>query len=92
MNCVNAPTSRSLLPRGVDLIIISPKEAAPLTDPVAKAMKAGIPVIVLDRAVLGDRFTCFIGADNKKIGRAAGEWLAEKLGGKRGKSSNSKVL
>ncbi len=67
---------------GVDLIIISPKEAAPLTEPVAKAMEAGIPVIVLDRAVLGDRFTCFIGADNKKIGEAAGKWIVEKLGGK----------
>lgn len=67
---------------GVDLIIISPKEAAPLTEPVAKAMEAGIPVIVLDRAVLGDRFTCFIGADNKKIGHAAGKWIVEKLGGK----------
>src|SRR6478736_6152426 len=51
---------------GVDLIIISPKEAQPLTEPVARAMDAGIPVIVLDRSVLGDKFTCFIGADNKK--------------------------
>lgn len=67
---------------GVDLIIISPKEAAPLTEPVAKAMAAKIPVIVLDRALLGDQFTCFIGADNVKIGRAAGEWIKEKLGGK----------
>src|SRR5258708_15944575 len=67
---------------GVDLIIISPKEAQPLTEPVAKAMDAGIPVIVLDRAVLGDKYTCFIGADNKKIGHAAGEWIVKKLGGK----------
>ena len=67
---------------GVDLIIISPKEAAPLTEPVAKAVDAGIPVIVLDRAVLGDKYTCFIGADNVQIGEAAGRWLAEKLGGK----------
>lgn len=67
---------------GVDLIIISPKEAQPLTEPVAKAMDAGIPVIVLDRAVLGDKYSCFIGADNKKIGRAAGEWIVKKLGGK----------
>jgi ribose transport system substrate-binding protein len=67
---------------GVDLIIISPKEAAPLTLPVAAAVEVGIPVIVLDRAVLGDEFTCFIGADNKKIGRAVGTWLVEKLGGK----------
>jgi len=66
----------------VDLIIISPKEAQPLTEPVAKAMDAGIPVVVLDRSLLGDKFSCFIGADNKKIGRAAGEWIAKKLGGK----------
>src|SRR5258708_7201034 len=67
---------------GVDLLIISPKEAQPLTEPVAKAMEAHIPVIVLDRAVLGDKYTCFIGADNKKIGHAAGEWIVKKLGGK----------
>lgn len=65
----------------VDLLIISPKEAQPLTEPVAKAMEAGIPVIVLDRRVLGDKFTCFIGADNTKIGRAAGQWIVKKLGG-----------
>lgn len=66
---------------GVDLLIISPKEAQPLTEPVAKAMEAKIPVIVLDRRLLGDKFTCFIGADNKKIGRAAGQWIVKKLGG-----------
>jgi len=65
----------------VDLIIISPKEAAPLTEPVARAVEAGIPVIVLDRALLGDKFTCFIGADNVKIGRAAGQWIKQQLGG-----------
>jgi ribose transport system substrate-binding protein len=66
----------------VDLIIISPKEAAPLTPAVAAAMKAGIPVIVLDRRVLGDRYTCFIGADNRAIGRAAGRWIARTLKGR----------
>ncbi len=67
---------------GVDLIIISPKEAQPLTEPVAKAMDAKIPVIVLDRRLLGEKYTCFIGADNKKIGHAAGAWIVNKLGGK----------
>jgi ribose transport system substrate-binding protein len=71
-----------LVSAGVNAIIISPKEAQPLTEPVAKAVEAGIPVIVLDRRVLGDRFTCFIGADNKVIGKAAGKWIAKKLGGK----------
>ena len=65
--------------QGVDLIIISPKEAAPLTRPVAAAYQRGIPVIVLDRAVQGDQFTTFIGADNVKIGREAGRWIREKL-------------
>jgi ribose transport system substrate-binding protein len=68
--------------QGVDLIIVSPKEAAPLTRPVADAFKKGVPVIVLDRRVLGDQYTCFIGADNRKIGRAAGKWIVKKLGGK----------
>lgn len=67
---------------GVDLLIVSPKEAAPLTPPIAKAFKAGIPVIVLDRKVLGDDYTQFIGADNKLIGEAAGKWIVKKLNGK----------
>jgi len=71
-----------LLAAKVNLLIVSPKEAQPLTAPVAKAYQAGIPVIVLDRAVIGDQYTCFIGVDNKKIGRAAGKWLAKRLDGK----------
>lgn len=68
--------------QGVDVLIVSPKEAAPLTGPIAEAYKKGIHVIVLDRAVLGDDYTVFIGGDNKVIGEAAGRWLAKKLGGK----------
>lgn len=65
---------------GVDLIIISPKEAAPLTPPIAAAYEKGIPVIVLDRRIVGDKYTCFIGANNKRIGKSAGEWIVQKLG------------
>ena len=71
-----------LVSQGIDLLIISPKEAAPLTGPVAEVYRKGIPVIVLDRAVEGDEYTVFIGADNKKIGREAGKWIAKTLGGK----------
>jgi ribose transport system substrate-binding protein len=67
--------------QGVDLIIISPKEAAPLTRPVAEVYERGVPVIVLDRRVQGDRYTSFIGADNVHIGREAGIWIRETLGG-----------
>jgi len=71
-----------LVEQGADVIIISPKEAAPLTKPVAEAYQRGIPVIVLDRAVQGDQYTTFIGADNVTIGREAGRWIRETLGGK----------
>ena len=67
---------------GVNLLIVSPKEAQPLTEPVAKAYRAGIPVIVLDRALVGEEYTTFIGADNRRIGRAAGEWIRKVTGGK----------
>jgi ribose transport system substrate-binding protein len=66
---------------GVDLLIVSPKEAAPLTPPIAAAHRQGIPVIVLDRRVLGRDFTQFIGADNRRIGRAAGQWIARRVAG-----------
>lgn len=66
----------------VDLLIVSPKETQPLTRPVVDAYNSGIPVIVLDRRVVGDQYTCFIGADNEIIGKAAGNWIKEKLGGK----------
>lgn len=73
---------RELLAQGVDLIIISPKEAVPLTKPVAEAIDADIPVIVLDRKIEGEKYTCFIGGDNVLIGREAGKHLVELLGGK----------
>jgi len=73
---------REFISAGVDLIIISPKEAVPLTPVVKDAYQKGIPVIVLDRRVIGEQYTCFIGANNKKIGEAAGKWIVEKLGGK----------
>jgi ribose transport system substrate-binding protein len=65
----------------VDVILISPKEAVPLTPVVAQAYEDGIPVIVIDRRIRGNKYTCFIGADNKKIGKAAGKWIVERLGG-----------
>ncbi|VAX15747.1 Ribose ABC transporter, periplasmic ribose-binding protein RbsB (TC 3.A.1.2.1) [hydrothermal vent metagenome] len=66
----------------VDLLIISPNEAQPLTNIVEKAFDKGIPVIVLDRKVLTEKYTVFIGADNVKIGKAAGEYSAKLLKGK----------
>jgi ribose transport system substrate-binding protein len=71
-----------LVSQGVDLLIISPKEAAPLTQPVAEAYRKKLPVIVLDRALQGDEYTLFIGADNRLIGKKAGEHARKLLAGK----------
>lgn len=68
----------------IDLLIISPNEAKPLTAVVKKAFDAGIPVIVLDRKVEGDAYTQYIGGDNKLIGKKAGEYVAKMLAEKGG--------
>jgi ribose transport system substrate-binding protein len=72
----------NFLRQRVDLLIISPNEARPLTAVVRRVYESGIPVIVLDRSIEGDTYTTFIGADNRQIGRAAGEYAAQLLGGK----------
>jgi ribose transport system substrate-binding protein len=41
----------------------------------------GIPVFVLDRDVANDRYTQYIGGDNREIGRAAGRRAVDLLGG-----------
>ncbi|GAA1516614.1 substrate-binding domain-containing protein [Dactylosporangium maewongense] len=69
----------SFLTQKINLLIISPNEAKPLTAVVKKAYDQGIPVIVLDRKVEGDAYTAFIGGDNVAIGKAAGEYYAKTL-------------
>jgi len=81
---VNTQTSQmdNFITQKVDLILISPFEASPLTPVVARAMKAGIPVIELDRKTVGDpgkTYTAFIGGDNFKIAEEAGKYVADKL-------------
>ena len=55
--------------KGVDLLIISANEAAPMTPIVEEAYQKGIPVILVDRKILSDKYTAYIGADNYEIGR-----------------------
>ena len=66
---VNTQTSQidNFITQKVDILLISPFEAAPLTPAVKRAMDAGIPVIELDRKTVGDPgkdYTAFIGGDN----------------------------
>jgi ribose transport system substrate-binding protein len=81
---VNTQTSQvdNFITQKVDLLLISPFEASPLTPVVARAMKAGIPVIELDRKTVGDPgkdYTAFVGGDNYKIALEAGSFTAGTL-------------
>jgi len=61
----------------VDLLMISPFEAQPLTPAVTQVYKKGIPVIELDRQTADDQYTAFVGGDNEAIGKAAGDYVAK---------------
>ena len=63
-----------LIARGVDLIMMSPREAQPLVPAVEAIKKAGIPLVVLDREIVGDDYTVFIGGDNLKVGNELGKY------------------
>ena len=81
---VNTQTSQvdNFITQKVDLLLISPFEASPITPAVKRAMDAGIPVIELDRKTVGEPgkdYTAFIGGDNYKIALAAGEYTAKTL-------------
>lgn len=70
---------RYFIKNEVDLLIVSPNEAGEVTPAVDEAFDAGIPVIVVDRNVTGDKYTAFISADNRQIGYMQGQYVADKL-------------
>ncbi|WP_241739212.1 substrate-binding domain-containing protein [Pontibacter beigongshangensis] len=66
----------------VDLLIVSPNEAEPITPVVEEAFSKGIPVIVVDRKTSSSMYTAYVGANNYQIGKLAGEYVAKLLNGK----------
>ena len=76
---------RSFIAQGVDVIAFSPVVETGW-EPVLKEIKrAGIPVVLTDRAVKvssPDLYVTFIGSNFVEEGRRAGDWLVKKTGGK----------
>jgi ribose transport system substrate-binding protein len=72
---------KTFITKGVDAILISPKEASGCSKVIEEATKSGIPVIVLDRDVTYKGYAAYIGADNYVIGKAAGTYAIQLLGG-----------
>lgn len=67
-----------LIAQGVDVLIVSPADAAGLSGAVDRARQAGIKVIAADRAV-DTTVETTIGSDNVQAGRVAGEAMTKAL-------------
>jgi len=72
---------KELLNQDIDLLIISPNEAAPLTPVVEETFTKGIPIVVVDRTISSSSYTAYVGGDNYNIGRMAGEYAVNLLKG-----------
>lgn len=72
---------QELINQPIDLLIVSPNEAKPITPIVEKAYQQGIPVIVVDRRTASDQYTAYVGADNVEVGRTAGMYANALLKG-----------
>ncbi len=71
----------SLLQQHIDLLIVSPNEAKPLTLIAEKVYDAGIPVVLVDRKIASQKYTAFVGASNYEIGQTAGRYAVSLLKG-----------
>ena len=66
----------ALIAENVDILVVSPVQATPITPIVEKAYKKGIPVLIVDRKINGENYTAYLGADNYQVGTNAANYLA----------------
>ncbi|MBY5825905.1 substrate-binding domain-containing protein [Rhizobium leguminosarum] len=71
-----------LIARGVDLIMMSPREAQALVPAVEAIKKAGIPLVVLDREIVGEDYNVFIGGNNLSLAEGLGKHVLGSVGEK----------
>ncbi|NUK10499.1 substrate-binding domain-containing protein [Streptomyces lunaelactis] len=80
---------QTLINKKVDVLVILPADGKALTQVGLQAMKAGIPVINLDRIFASPQaYRCWIGGDNYGMGLNAGNYIGEQLKDK----PNAKVI
>ncbi|MFD9096750.1 substrate-binding domain-containing protein [Streptomyces collinus] len=73
----------TLINKKVDVLVVLPADGKALTQVGLKAMRAGIPVVNLDRIFnSAQAYRCYIGGDNYGMGLNAGRYIGEKLKGK----------
>ena len=66
----------SLADSGIDLLIVAPNEAAPLTEAITRVRQKGIPVIFFDRKASTKDYTAFIGGNNVEAGKTVADYAA----------------
>lgn len=70
----------TLINKKVDALVILPADGKALTQVGLKAMRAGIPVVNLDRIFASPQaYRCWIGGDNYGMGLNAGRFIGERL-------------
>ncbi len=82
-HAVQIETVRGFIEQELDYICIAPIQSAGWDTVLQEAKDAGIPVLIVDRAVDADPslYTTALGCDMVAEGEAAGNWLAEYLNG-----------
>ena len=75
----------ALLNRGIDLLILCPRDEDALIPAVEAANRAGVPVVTLNRRVNGGKVVAYVGADDAEGGQAQGRALVAALGSRGGK-------
>lgn len=73
---------RELVDEKVDLLVVSPNQAQPITPIVNDIYASGMPIIILDRKTLSDNYTAYVGANNYQVGLNAGTFANAILKGK----------
>lgn len=63
----------------VDVLLVSPMDKVALAPIISEVSQRGIPVILLSRGIDSEDYTSFIRPDNYLIGRAAADFLVDKL-------------
>ena len=71
---------RDFISKKMRVIIVNPVDSSAVASAVAAAKKAGIAVVSVDRAVIGESVACQIASDNVEGAKMAGEYLLKLLG------------
>jgi len=72
----------NFMTRRVDGMVLAPLDSQALVAPVVNAIKAKIPVVIIDSDLKSDKQVSFVATDNYKGGVLGAERLASLLGGK----------